>query len=145
MTSRATLRQWVRYAAEVLHPKTSSVIYPWLNDFPQLKPACRALVEAAQAGESTAVQWEIADEINHLLVAIRARQAERSTGKPTTGKASDVLTKPAEIREQEEQLRALRRKVQKAKPMPALFDLPSKADPNTKTSQVRNTFFDGRN
>ena len=139
MTSAATLRQWVRYAAEVIHPKTTAAIYPWLIDWPQLKPACLALVRAAEAGESTAIQWEIADEIAHLLTAIRARQAERSGGKATVGKASDVLHKPAEIREREEQLKALRKKVLKAKPMPALFELtdsPKASQPHT------DTFFD---
>lgn len=139
MTSTATLRQWVRYAAEVISPKTHSGTYPWLSDWPQLKPACLALVRAAEAGESSAIQWEIADEIHQMLTAIRARQGERSSGKATVGKASDVLHKPAEIREREEQLKALRKKVLKAKPMPALFDLPDK--PKASTPQV-DTFFD---
>lgn len=139
MTSAATLRQWVRYAAEVLSPKTHCGTYPWLMDWPQLKPACLALVRAAEAGESTAIQWEIADEIHQLLTAIRARQAERHGGKATVGKASDVLHKPAEIREREEQMKALRKKVLKAKPMPTLFAAPSKPE---KPIQQPDTFFE---
>lgn len=129
-----TLRQWVQYAAEVQHPKTHCGIYPFLRDWPQFKPLCQALTEAAQAGESTAIQWEIADEIDRLLVAIRARREDRPADKPTVGKASDVLTKPQEIRDHEAELRALKAKVKKAQPMPALFDPPKKPTP-----QVRNT------
>lgn len=143
MTAVPTLRQWVRYAAEILHPKTNGLTHPWIIDWPQLKPMCSALVEAAQAGESTAIQWEIADEINRLLIAIRARQAERVSNKPTVGSAKDVLTKPAEIREQEQALKDLKKKVVKARPMPELFDLPTKPAPKSNTKPpVERQFFE---
>lgn len=143
MSAATTLNQWVRYAAEILHPKTNACTHPWIIDWPQLKPLCNALVEAAKAGESTAIQWEIADEINQLLIAIRARQAERVSNKPTTGSAKDVLTKPGEIREQEEALKALKKKVQQARPMPALFDLPAKPAPKAKAKPpVERHFFE---
>lgn len=141
MTPPATLRQWVRYAAEVCHPKTHAGIYSWLRDWPQLKPLCGQLLVAAEAGESTTVQWEIVSEIDEILHVVRAKQAEKNFGKATVGKAADVLTKPAEIREREEQMRALRRKMKGAAEQPTLFDLP-KAPPKTKKPPPERRFFE---
>ena len=83
MTSAATLRQWVRYAAEVLSPKTHCGTYPWLMDWPQLKPACLALVRAAEAGESTAqlvkrIQQHLPDMQAERAAAIATSEAHTS-------------------------------------------------------------------
>lgn len=120
-----TLRTVIRHAAEIIHPKSHVGTYPVLGDYPQMRRLALALVQADQAHESTAVLQEIALELVDLLKHIRDAQQANWRGKPTTGKAQDVLTKPEAIREREADLRALRKKVltaaPKPPPMPGLF------------------------
>ena len=148
---QVTLRTMIRHAAEIIHPKTTASAYPVLLKFPQLRTVALALVRADHAGESTATLQEIALELAQIM---KAANASRPVPDKAVRPASEITHRPQQLRQRDEELRALRRKAltsRSAAPMPALFDLPTKPEkpkaakrqPNsTSTGTAERAFFE---
>lgn len=137
-----TLRTVIRHAGELLHPKTTTANYPILIKFPSLQTHARALVLADQAGEPTSTLQALALD---LLAVMRDARASQDPKGKSTRPATEVLTRPQQLRDRDEQLRDLHRKARASTtnaPMPALFDLPTKpGQQRKKDTKPASTFF----
>lgn len=138
-----TLRTVIRHASELVHPKTTQENYPVLIKFPSLQTLAQALIVADHAGEPTSTLQALALD---LLAVMKDARASQEPKPKSTRPATEVLTRPQQLRDQDQQLRDLNRKARASTtdaPMPALFDLPTKPGQKQRKKDTKpaSTFF----
>ncbi|KQR40782.1 hypothetical protein [Deinococcus sp. Leaf326] len=79
--TKPALRHWVRYAADLIHPKTTRSSYPVLDEWSELQDYARDLVKASEAGASTSTQWAIADQMNTVLQDIQIARHDKGASR----------------------------------------------------------------